>query len=169
MTVMAEETENRELENLIIRVMRETDLAPVVEIDAVGSRRRRPEYFRLIYERTTTQGAMQISLVAEMDKRVVGFLIGSVYFGQFGILEPSASIEAIGVSPDVRRHRVAHALFRQLRSNLGAVGVTTLRTEVAWSDFDLLGFFKSEGFTPAPRLCLECTVNPWRNETASVE
>jgi len=29
------------------------------------------------------------------------------------------------------------------------------RTEVSWTNFELLGFFRNEGFAPAARLCLE--------------
>jgi GNAT superfamily N-acetyltransferase len=108
-----------------------------------------------MFDRTVRQTGVQISLVAEMDDRVVGFAIGSLFYGEYGILEPTASIDAISVARDARRQRVGDALMRQLRTNLSALGVTTLRTEVSWSDFDLLAFFKREGFAPAARLCLE--------------
>jgi ribosomal protein S18 acetylase RimI-like enzyme len=69
-------------------------------------------------------------------------------------------VDAIGVHPRFRGRHIGRALMRQLRLNLGALRITSLRTEVAWDDFELLGFFKHEGFVPAPRLCLECTVDP---------
>ena len=52
--------------------------------------------------------------------------------------------------------RAGKALLRQLRLNLSALQVSTLRTEVSWDDFNLLAFFKKEGFSPAafvPGLC----------------
>jgi len=49
--------------------------------------------------------------------------------------------------------------MRQLRINLGALQISTLRTEVDWADLDLVAFFKSEGFSPAQRLCLETSVD----------
>ena len=52
------------------------------------------------------------------------------------------------------------ALLRQLRHNLGALRIGTIRTEVAWDDLELLAFLKTEGFTPADRLCLECSLDP---------
>ncbi len=140
-----------EIETVVVRALREDDLKAIVEIDAASSGRHRPEYFR-------TQSKVQISLVAEIDQRVVGFLIASLFYGEYGIAEPTASIDAVGVAPDVRRQRVGHALMQQLRSNLAALRVTTIRTEVAWTDFELLGFFRGEGFTPAPRLCLEASL-----------
>lgn len=142
-------------ETVVVRVMCESDLDAIVKIDAAASGRSRPKYFQLMFDRTVRQTGVQISLVAEIEGRVVGFAIGSLFYGEYGILEPTASIDAISVAPDARRQRVGDALMRQLRTNLSALGVTTLRTEVSWSDFDLLAFFKREGFAPAARLCLE--------------
>ena len=146
-----------EIETIVIRSFNERDLKKVVDIDAASSHRKRPEYFRSVFERTQ-QSPMQVSLVAEVDAVVTGFVLASLFYGEYGIAEPTASIDAVGVAPAGRRHGVGHALMRQLLSNLKALGVTTLRTEVAWTDLALLGFFRSEGFAPAPRLCLELKV-----------
>ena len=149
-----------ETDAVLVRTMREGDLEAVVSIDAGATGRRRPRYFELMLERALKQSSLQISLVAELERRVVGFLVGSLYYGEYGVTEPSASIEAIGVHPQFRGRHVGRALMRQLRLNLGALRITTLRTEVAWDDFELLAFFKKEGFAPAGRLCLECTLDP---------
>jgi len=151
-----ESPEDAMVETVIVRTMHENDLEAVTRIDAASSGRRRPKYFELMLQRSVKQAGMQISLVAELEGRVAGFALGSLFYGEYGILEPSASIDAIGVDPSARRQHVAQALMRQLRMHLHALGVTTMRTEVAWGDFDLLAFFKREGFAPAARLCLEC-------------
>jgi ribosomal protein S18 acetylase RimI-like enzyme len=98
--------------------------------------------------------------VDEISDQVVGFLIGSLYYGEYGVTEPSASIDAIGVHPRFRGRHVGKALMRQLRLNLEALQITSLRTEVSWNDFELLAFFNIEGFVPGGRLCLECTLDP---------
>jgi len=149
-----------ETDAVLVRTMREEDLEAVVSIDAGATGRRRPRYFDLMIQRAVKQAGVQISLVAELGGQVVGFLIASLYYGEYGVTEPSASIEAIGVHPQYRGRHVGRALMRQLRLNLGALRITTLRTEVAWDDFELLAFFKKEGFAPAGRLCLECTLDP---------
>jgi N-acetylglutamate synthase-like GNAT family acetyltransferase len=77
-------------------------------------------------------------------------------------LSPRLPLDAISVNPANRGQHVGNALLRQLRLNLSALRVTTLRTEVSWDDFDLLAFFKKEGFSPARRLCLECALDPTR-------
>jgi|SRR5450755_329112 ribosomal protein S18 acetylase RimI-like enzyme len=147
-------------EVVAVRAMREGDVDAVVRIDAAASGRPRPRYFELMIDRAVRSAALQISLVAEDEGRVVGFVIASLYYGEFGMTEPTASMEAIGIEPASRRHGVAHALFAQLRRNVGAIGATSIRTEVEWSDFELLAFLRSEGFSPSTRLCLERSVDP---------
>jgi GNAT superfamily N-acetyltransferase len=153
-----------ETDNTLVRLMNEHDLEAMVAIDAAARGRHRPRYFKLMLERSVKQAALQISLAAEIDGRVVGFAIASLYYGEYGISEPTASLDAIGVEKAHRGQRVGKALLRQLRLNLSALRVTTLRTEVSWDDFDLLEFFKKEGFAPAPRLCLDCALDPTRLE-----
>ena len=149
-----------ETDAVLVRTMRPDDLNTVVAIDAASSGRRRPRYFELMLERALKQAALQVSLIAELEGLVAGFLVASLYYGEFGVVEPAASIEAIGVDPRFRGRHVGGALMRQLRLNLSALRITTLRTEVAWDDLELLAFFKREGFSPAGRLCLECTLDP---------
>jgi ribosomal protein S18 acetylase RimI-like enzyme len=149
-----------ETDTVLVRAMRQTDLEAVVAIDAAATGRRRPQYFALMLQRAVQQAGMQISLVAEFEGAPAGFLMGSLFYGEYGVIEPSASIDAIGVSPRFRGRHIANALMRQFRLNLSALQISTLRTEVSWDDFDLMAFFKKEGFAPARRLCLECVLDP---------
>ena len=143
------------IETVVVRNLEHVDLPDVVRIDAEAMGRRRPEYFELMLMRALNFAGLQMSLVAEIDEQIVGYLIVSLYYGEYGLTEPTASVDAIGVHPEFRGRRVAHALMQQFRSNAAAIGVGVVRTEVEWDDFDLLGFFKSEGFAPAKRICLE--------------
>lgn len=149
-----------ETDAVLVRAIRAADLDAVVGIDARATGRRRPRYFELMLQRALQQSTLQVSLAAELEGQTAGFLIASLYYGEYGVMEPSASLEAIGVDPRFRGRHVGRALMRQLRLNLGALHIGTLRTEVAWDDFDLLTFFRREGFSPAPRLCLECKLDP---------
>ena len=141
----------------VVRTLREEDIDAIADIDASPSGRRRPQYFRSILERSA-RSPMQVSLVAEHEGLTAGFLLASVYYGEYGIAEPTASIDAIGVRRQMRGMSIGHELMQQLRSNLAALGVKTFRTEVSWSNFELLGFFRSEGFAPAQRICLELKI-----------
>ncbi len=163
-TERMEEADVLETDVVLVRTMREDDLHAIVTIDAAATGRRRPRYFEVMLQRAVTRAGLQISLVAETENRVVGFVIGSLYYGEYGVVEPSASIDAITVDPRSRGKHVGKALMRQLHLNLAALQITTLRTEVSWDNFDLLAFFRSQGFGPSRRLCLESILDPTRPE-----
>lgn len=154
-----------EIPGVEVRTMTEDDIERVVFIDAESSGQPRPDYFALQLRRSREKSSLHVSLVAEADGIVVGFVVGTVYYGEFGLLETSATIDAIGVQRRLRGRSVGRALLRQLRLNLGSLRVTKVRTEVAWDDFELLGFLRREGFVPANRLCLEANLDPTAPET----
>lgn len=148
-----------EIESITVRNLEHTDLPDVVRIDALATGRKRPAYFELMLMRALNFAGLQMSLVALIDEQIAGYLIVSLYYGEYGLTEPTASVDAIGVHPELRGRGVAHALMQQFRSNAAAIGVGIVRTEVQWDDFELLGFFKREGFGPAQRICLEFKTN----------
>jgi len=149
---------------VLVRSMREDDLEAVVAIDAASTGRHRPHYFQRMLMRTVKEADFQISLVAEVEGVVAGCVIATLFYGEFGVMEPAASIDAIGVLKGYRRQHVGQALMRQLRLNLSGLRIETVRTEVLWDDFDLLRFFKSEGFAPGTRICLERSIDPTQPE-----
>ncbi|MFQ5351009.1 MAG: GNAT family N-acetyltransferase, partial [Thermoanaerobaculia bacterium] len=116
---------------VVVRTLRSDDLDAVVTIDAAAVGRRRQHYFERLIDHALKDSDLHLSLVAELDERVVGFVVATVFYGEFGVLEPSATLDAIGVDPASRRRSVGDALLRQLRLNLGALRVTRIRTEVA--------------------------------------
>jgi len=146
-------------EKLIIRVMREDDLEPIVEIDAQVLGQRRPEYYRrkcaLALDDTQQ---LVTSLVAEYDGQVVGFIMGNVYLGEFGIPETTASLDTIGVHPDYQKQGIATQLMEEFITHARAAGVDTVYTLVSWNDWALLRFFEAVGFAPAKTVNLELKV-----------
>ena len=149
-----------ETDQVLVRSLKETDLEALIEIDAAASGRRRPKYFERMVEHAVQKAEFQASLAAELDGHTVGFVLATLFYGEYGLTEPSASIDAIGVLPEHRGRQVARALMRQLLLNLAALRIQRVRTEVPWNDFDLLGFFERHGFVPAARLCLERELDP---------
>lgn len=148
-----------ETEAVRVRDLRPSDLDAVVKIDALRSGRSRGEYF--VHKLQEAQESTpRISLAAEVDGHLVGFLLGRLYYGEFGLPEPTAVIDSIGVHPEHGAQGVGQALFEQLQRNMRSLGVEYLRTEVEWKAHDLLRFLAKQGFEPAPRLCLELRLEP---------
>ena len=142
-----------------VRTLGLADAEPVARIDALASGRSRREFYRHAIERSQREGGVSLSLAAEVDDMVVGFLIASVDYGEFGVAEPVATLDALGVHPEFRRRHAAGALLRQLALNLATLRIERVRTEVDWRQSDLLGFLGHSGFAPVPRLCMEAAVD----------
>lgn len=140
---------------VLVRTLRPEDLDAIVRIDEriVGRSRRR--YYELKIRDALVPGALKVSLVAEEGGATAGFLLASLYYGEFGLPEPAAVLDTIAVDPDRQGRKVGKALVRQLVMNLRALGIERIRTEVAWDDFALLAFLSHHGFQPARRLCLD--------------
>lgn len=152
---MYSEAEGPARDQVLVRSLRRNDLDALVGIDAAAVGRRREQFLALKVTQAFADSGIAASLVAELDDHVVGFVLARVYYGEFGVVEPSAVLDVLGVHPDYRGRRVAAALLDQLRTNLLGLGIRKLQTEVSFNSPDLITFFEHEGFTLAPRLCLD--------------
>ena len=136
--------------------MRRDDLNAVAAIDALVSKQDRRQYYeRKIDAVINNPHNINTSLVAEVDGRVVGFIMGDVYFGEFGIPGTSATIDSIGVAPAFQNCGIAHDLMDQFLINMNGVGVRTLYTLVNWDDAKLKKFFARYKLLPSRRVNLE--------------
>ena len=135
-----------------IRLMQSADLSDVVRIDAASTGRVRDAYMERKLAEAMHDSAIRVSLVARVDDALAGFLTARVDLGDFGRTEPVAVLDTIGVHPDCRHRRVAHALLSQLFVNLGGLRIERVETVVAPHDVELLGFFYAVGFAPSQRI-----------------
>jgi ribosomal protein S18 acetylase RimI-like enzyme len=88
------------------------------------------------------------SVVAELDGRVVGFMLGDVRSGEFGLDEASGWIEVIGVEPASAGRGVGRALADEMLARFRARGVRRVRTMVDSSMPEVEAFFVRLGFAP---------------------
>ncbi len=139
-----------------IRVMRGADLDAIVAIDEKASGQNRREYYeRKVAVLLDGKHTINSSLVAELDGGIVGFIMGDVYFGEFGIPETSGTIDSLGVDPKYQNRGIASELIDLFITNMRAVGVKKVYTLVNWDDFALEKFFSSHKFVPSKRINLE--------------
>jgi len=141
--------------DIVVRRLRPTDLDRVVDLDerVVGHSRR--SYLEHKLKVNLLESSIEVSLGAELDGSLVGFLLARVWTGEFGATDPVAVLDTMGVHPDFQGRGVGRALIDQLAMNLHGLGVGVLRTEVGWEAQVLLRFLHHEGFVPAPRISLE--------------
>jgi ribosomal protein S18 acetylase RimI-like enzyme len=137
-----------------IRTLTELDIGSVVRIDEKLSGRYRPAAWeqRVGYYLRRDPEA---SRVAELDGRVVGFMLGEVRGGEFGQEEPTGWIEFFGVDPDHRGRGLGRQLMQALLAHFRARGVRVVRTLADRNDAEITGFLRAAGFGPSVLEALE--------------
>ena len=89
---------------------------------------------------------------------LVGAILGSLQYGEFGQPEPVAVLDTILVDKNLGGRGIATAMLDQLLTNLRGLGIEKLRTEISWDERDLGAFLTHRGFHPLPRFVLELEV-----------
>lgn len=154
--------------NLLLRPLREQDVPCIIAIDHAISGKEKPEYWghkltRYLSENESDADAAtgNLARVAEIDGKVVGFMIGEIRKWEFG--QPSSAwITALGVDPNHEGRGVARLLLAEMLNSLREIGFQEVRTIVEWTDGDLLSFFHSMGFIRGPFVELQ----KWLSATA---
>ncbi|MCA1988165.1 MAG: GNAT family N-acetyltransferase [Desulfarculus sp.] len=141
----------------LIREMRPSDLDQIVEIDRKVLGKSRRDYWE-IKLRLVQNRAQFAALVAEIDGRVIGFIIGGASRWEYGVPENVGWIDTIGVDPDHQRQGVAKLLFREMVDHLKQLGVVSIRTFVKRLDWKLLKFFEEVGFSQGDMVNLELDI-----------
>ncbi len=156
-----------------IRVLNENDLDAVVKIDkkVLGKERRAYWKRKMAYADIYPRPA----LVAEVDEKVVGFIMGYVSGWEFGVPDTSGWIDTLGVDPAYQRRGIGRALFNALIENFkhsgrektpgvdGAEktrieGVNVVYTLTNWNDWDLMQFYHAMGFKKGEMLNLKLQI-----------
>ena len=148
-------------EDVKIRSLSEDDLNAVVRIDkkVLGKERRDFWKRKIAYSDIYPRPA----LIAEVEGKVVGFILGYVSGWEFGVPDSVGWIDTVGVDPDYQQKGIGRLLFDALievfrssgkeqvpgvagdkRSEIE--GVNVVYTLVSWDRIDLLHFYHSMGF-----------------------
>ena len=85
------------------------------------------------------------SFVAEIDGRVVGYMLSYIVYGGFG-LEKSAWITTLGIDPKLMGQGIGKRLAEEIFDVYRDRGVKHVFTSVPWDSVDLLSFFKTLDF-----------------------
>jgi predicted N-acetyltransferase YhbS len=139
-----------------LRVLTMRDLNTVADIDESLLGTRRVEYWETRLEKAETSGVP--SLAAEVNGKVVGFILGSASGWEYGIPENVAWIDTLGVRNEYKKKGIARLLFKEMFSMFKKVGVDTIYVFVNWKDWDLLQFFDKMGFKRGDMINLEMKI-----------
>ncbi len=139
--------------------MRQDDIEAVVAIDAKVFGTERKEY----YERKMTmmldkRGSIATSLVADYQNIVIGFVMGNIFTGEFGIPQKTASLDTIGIDPDFSSQGLGTQLLEEFENHMRKAGVENIQTLVDRGNIPLSKFFNKTGFAPSKTINLEKSI-----------
>jgi ribosomal protein S18 acetylase RimI-like enzyme len=141
-------------DRVLVRSLKGDDMAAVDRIDAKLTGLDRSAYYASKFREMLDESGIRVSMVAEDDGIVTGFIMARVDYGEFGKVEKAAVIDSIGVHPAYAGSGVGHALLSQLLMNLATLHVESVRTKVEHENFGLRNFLSRCGFKPSQRLLL---------------
>ncbi|HXG02133.1 MAG TPA: GNAT family N-acetyltransferase [Candidatus Binatia bacterium] len=140
---------------IVIRPVEPTDLADIVRIDERLTGQTRKGYWQTRLEMAALRPPW-MSLVAETDGRLVGFLFGWVGESEFGIAARTGWVDLIGVDPRYRGLGVARALVdRFVASGRELRAIERLATLIDPTQEDVREFFLALGLRHGPMVQME--------------
>jgi GNAT superfamily N-acetyltransferase len=138
-----------------VRPLEPSDLDALLRIDEKLGGRPRPEYWQRRLELSLLRPPW-MSLVAEADGRVVGFALGWVGESEFGVSEPTAWLDLIGVDPPYRGRHVGQALVARFVDSARELrAVRRVATLLDLGQADVRELFLRLGFRHGPMIHME--------------
>jgi ribosomal protein S18 acetylase RimI-like enzyme len=132
------------VKNLLIRRIKTEDADDIGRIQSAIIKSPLKIDFKGIIEEQVRKDE-DASFVAEIEGRVVGFMISYIVSGGFG-LEKSAWIAMLGVEPKLMGQGIGKRLAEEIFQVYREKGIKNIFTSVQWDSVDLLSFFKTLGF-----------------------
>lgn len=135
--------------DLVIRTIDELDIEEIAGIDERIGGRYRPDVWEkrvFYYLRRDPEG----SFVATAGGKVVGFMLGEVRSGEFGMEEPTGWVEVLGVDPGYQGRSAGRKLAQAMLDHFRDRGAQSVRTLVDDTMPQIERFFRSLGFEAAP-------------------
>jgi predicted N-acetyltransferase YhbS len=96
------------------------------------------------------------SFVAETeDGTVVGYIMGELYMGQYGIFQEKATLDTISVDPSYQKKGIGKKLIDEFLQHLKKASVQKVNALISWNNPQLMLFFGANQFTPSKTINLE--------------
>jgi ribosomal protein S18 acetylase RimI-like enzyme len=147
--------------NVTIRFLGMDDLDDILRIqEKIIKEQKSNSLDRLVSLKDTTVYRLQhgdplLNLGAEIDGKLVGFVLGEVRRWEFGRGEMAGWILILGVDSEYQGMGVGRKLGATLLDHFRKKNVEKVRTLVEWHEGDLISYFKSLGFNLLNMLPLE--------------
>ncbi len=145
---------------ITIRFLGMDDLEDILRIEEKIIKEQNSGLERLDSLKDTTVYHLQhgdplLNLGAEIDGKLVGFIISEIRRWEFGRGGMTGWILILGVDREYQGMGVGHKLSSTLLDHFRKKNITKIRTMVEWHEGELISYFKSLGFEMLGMLPLE--------------
>ncbi len=141
------------------RSLTEEDLPALIHINRKVTGHKHAAYYQRKVNEVLNESGIRVSMVAELDGQVAGFIMARVDYGEFDRIEPNAVLDSVAVNPGLGHRLIGSALLSQLLVNLTGLRLDTIRTEVDADHLDVLGFLLKNGFRQSQQLVFSHRLN----------
>lgn len=132
------------MDNIIIRKLKSEDAEEIGRIYlSITKTDNVDDFIKIVAKQAQRDEAA--SFVAELNSKVVGYLISYTLTGGFGIAK-SAWVANLGVNPKFMGQGIGEKMAKEIFKYYRKKGIKDIYTSVKWDSTDLLSFFKTLGF-----------------------
>jgi len=133
------------MDDLLIRSLRNEDCSDIERIYHSIVKNSEDIDFRRVIDEQSLTGSSVSSFAAELNGKLVGFIISYIISGGFGI-DKGALIALICVDPKFMGKGIGKSMAKRMFEYYKEQGVVNIYTSVRWDSTDLLSFFKTLAF-----------------------
>ena len=143
-------------ERIVVRKLAKNDVDDLLRIEEALGGEVSDDLRNSIIEYLGSSNSLT-NLGAELDGRLIGFIIGELKLWEFGEKRPVGWIKELGVDPEFQGRGVGVALGRELLQYFSSRGVGIVKTLVEWDSGDVISYFRTLGFKKGSQIVLETT------------
>ncbi len=137
-----------------IRPLRADDLEAVITLDKQLTGNSRRGFFEKRLAAALEHPGDYVYVGLQENNGLIGFALAKMVHGEFGKPGAQAALDSMGVDPDHQGKGAGHRLLDEIEQVLSHKGVSSLTSQVDWSDQSLLSFLREAGFSLAGRIVL---------------
>jgi GNAT superfamily N-acetyltransferase len=131
------------------------DLPAIKEIEKKIIFSRDQDHIDISVPQYIEEGPKEATLGAEVDGKLVGFLIGRTAHWEYGSSSKTGWVVAMGVLPELQGSGIGKMLGNKIIEYFKKVNAQVLKVIVDWDQSDLIAYFKGLGFVLNSEMILQ--------------